>query len=125
MSSLTDFIEELRQFVVVKETEGRQVVIENRHELGKRITEAQELLGNSYGEKVVSKLASKIKLPERTIYYSIALYKQYPELDLLPAGLNMSFPMICRKLLTAPKEECEHEPIEIVIKKCKKCGIKL
>jgi len=127
MTEYQELVEDLKGLIVEAGFNSRWELVRAYHELGKRVNEANEMFEREkiYGEKIVQRLAKSLRLSERTIHYAIQFHKQYPELDLLPAGKNVSWTLVT-KLLTAPKEECQHlEVEEITIKKCKNCHKKI
>ncbi len=104
-------IDDCRGIVVEAEFTSRWTIIQGYHDLGKRISQEKENFTRSeiYGKQVVKLIAEKIKKSESSIDKAIRFFEQYPDLDLLPEGKNISWWKICQKYLSQPKEEVSEE----------------
>jgi hypothetical protein len=123
------FIEELKSIITEGVFRSRAELIEAYHKLGTRILEENDSFERHkiYGEKITQCVAKSLGKSERTIQYAIRFAKLYPVptekvIDQLPDGKNTSWHKITQKLLTTPKEECQHEWTEISMFQCQKCG---
>ena len=94
-------------------TEGiwnyKLTLIKTYHLLGKRILEENDNFKRKkvYGEKIVSQVSQSLKQGNRTIWRAIQFARQYPDLDLLPEGKNISWHKICNELLPKIKNNKE------------------
>jgi len=99
----TNLTEDCLDIKVETETTSRWSLTEGRHLIGLRILEdvGNFERSNIYGDKIVQSVATSIKMATRTVRYSIKLATLYPDLNMLPAGKNMSWSHIVNKYLTA------------------------
>ena len=85
---------------------AKWTLIETYHGVGSRIIAetASFERANIYGQNIVQDLAQAIGKSTRTVHYAIALATQYPDLNDLPEGKNISMNRLITKYLTAPKD---------------------
>ena len=80
-------------------------IVEAKHYLGKRISEAKESGGAEYGEHFIEQIAEDLQIGRREIYRSIQFYEKYPDLSkLCPPQTQLSWDYIKNKLLPIPKK---------------------
>ena len=102
----TQLVGDLEAIVVERVFEAEDAKVNCYHEVGERILTENDNFERAsvYGESIVAKIAKSLHTSKRTIYYSIAFAKQYPDMNLLPIGKDMTWSKVI-KLLTTPKEE--------------------
>jgi len=85
---------------------SRWVLIETYHSLGSKLLETNDNFEREkiYGKNILQDLAKRLRISERTLRYSIQFARQYPDLDELPDGKNISWTKIVRDLLPAKEE---------------------
>lgn len=91
--SYDSLIEELRDIITEKEFSARWDIIECYHLVGTRLMQEDNL------PELVQHVAKDLGKSVRTIYYSVAFAKMYPNLEALPDGKNTSWSSIVRKHL--------------------------
>ncbi|MEM3077635.1 MAG: MT-A70 family methyltransferase [Candidatus Nitrosotenuis sp.] len=86
---------------------SRWALVEGYWNLGKRIREDKILLRGEYGraDSILQGLAKSINVSTRTIHYALAAYDQYPDLQQIPEGKNITWNKLITKYLTAPPEK--------------------
>jgi len=91
--------------------QSRWFLIEAYHGLGKRILEERENFEQAGIQEpgMVQQVAESLNKSERTIYYAIQFARQYPTLDVLPGGKNISWHKIVNNLLAPPKGHLHSE----------------
>lgn len=97
-------IEDCASIIVEKEFEHRISLIEGYHQLGHRILQDADKfqLGT---EEAVQEVALSIKKSRRTIMYAVKFAKQFPNLDMLNEGKNLTWTKVIRNYLTEQTEE--------------------
>jgi len=76
-------------------------IVEAKHYLGKRISEAKERGEAEYGDRFVDKIANDLQSSRGELYQCIQFYQKYPELS---GGVRqLSWRYITHKLLPKPK----------------------
>lgn len=97
-------IEECEAIIVEKEFEHRISLIEGYHQLGTRILQDADKfeLGT---EQAVQEVALAIKKSRRTIMYAVKFAREYPALNMLNEGKNVSWTKIVRNYLTEPTDQ--------------------
>jgi len=96
-------IEDCESIIVEKEFEHRISLIEGYHQLGNRILQDSDKFEMGT-EQAVQEVALAIKKSRRTIMYAVKFAKEYPELNMLNEGKNISWTKIVRNYLTEPTE---------------------
>lgn len=94
--------------------------VEGRHALGLRILADNDNFKRTsvYGLQVTKKIAAALNISERTIQYAIQFATKFPDLNMLPAGKNISWSKIVKEYLPdnpIPKQETKE-------KRCPHCG---
>ncbi len=115
-------VSDCRDIVVEKEFESRWSLIDGYHQLGERIATDEHFTQNAKGNaRSLQVLAKNIGIGQRTVYYAIKFYTEFPDLNLLHEGKNTSWSKIIKTYLLPEKTqgECEHEPL-IICMHCKK-----
>ena len=115
-------LEELQAIETEAVFNARWSLVEGYHNYGKRILDDREKFeaeGIKNEGEIVQRVARGLGKGKRTIYYALKFVKEYPDINALPEGKNISWRKIIR-LLTSPKEKeeekCDHNWI------CEKCG---
>lgn len=111
---LDSVAEEIKAILVEAEFNAHWGIIEAHHQIGSLIL---GLEGDR--SKVVQRIAVNIGRSERTLWYAIKFAEQYPKVNTLPEGKNISWGKVVRKYLTSPKDKAEHEHSWITI--CSVC----
>jgi len=103
----TVMIEDCKDIIVETEFTSRWVLVEGYHALGKRILEERSNFERSqiYGQGLCNTVAESLGKSKRTIEYAIQFARTYPDLNLLPAGKNVSWHKIINKYLVSPTGE--------------------
>lgn len=127
---MNELADELKAVLVEAEFQSRWMLVEAYHKAGEIIQKAYEGQSDDAPltkETLVQALAGMIGKSERTLWYSVKFYEQFPSLDALPEGKNVNWNKVVTKYLTSPKEECSHngEKMEIVVEVCKDCDKQL
>lgn len=98
---------------------SRWSLVQGYHELGKRVLEENDNFKRSdiYGEKIVKRISESLNMSERTLQYAVQFAQKFPDLDLLPAGKDVSWSKVVKELLPEnPK------PVEKRKHVCPNCG---
>jgi hypothetical protein len=111
---MNELIEEIKAILTEGEFTSRWSLIEMNHEIGKLLVEQKRDI-----TEIVHGVAVGLNRSERSLWTAVRFYKQYPNLNLLPEGKNVSMNQIVNKYLTTPKEKEEHEHKWITI--CATC----
>jgi hypothetical protein len=90
---------------------SRWALIEGYHLLGKRILEE----GRNYGDANIVRLAESLNVSPRTLYRAVEFVENYPDINLLPMGKNISWNKIITQLLPSKVNQPEE-------KRCPNCG---
>ena len=100
-------IEDLQDLLVETEFTSRWTLIEGYHSLGSRILQENENFERSkiYNQDIVQHIANSLGRKTRTIYYAIQFAREYPNLNLLPEGKNISWHHVINKYLTDGTEK--------------------
>jgi hypothetical protein len=99
----SQLIEDCRDILVEAVFASRWSLIEGYHMLGKRVTEDEGYQRHAKGNAVVCKgIARSIGLSERTLYYALQFYAQYPNLQTIPEGKTISWTKLITKYLPTP-----------------------
>ena len=103
--------------------DSRWKLIETYHIVGARIREECPKPKDDEPRKdgivnLLKRLAVDLRKSQRTLYNAVSLFDQYPDLNDLPDGKNISWHKICNKHLEKSKEKKENR-IE-----CPECGHK-
>ena len=77
-------------------------IVEAKHYLGKRVTEAKEKAEATYGSYFIEQLAEDLQLRRQDIYECLEFYRRYPKLSDTVGQLSWRY--IVHKLLPAPKK---------------------
>ena len=91
-------------------TEGifahRWALVKVYHDVGTRIIEEAENFDRAkiYGRNIVQNLAKSIGRSTRWIYYAIAVAEEWPDINDVPDGKNVSMNKLITKYLTPPKD---------------------
>ena len=102
---------------------SRWALVEGHWLLGQRIEQESKKASIT---KLTASLAVALKMSERTLWYAVQFYRQYPQLDTVPEGKNISWNKLITKYLPAPKEKDDHECDweDEIYERCKICGKK-
>ena len=111
---LDSFLEELKDCMVEHSFTSRWSLIEGYHLIGKLIIEK----GSSYGENIIGQVARYIGKSERTVRYAVQVASQYPSLDELPEGKNISWHKLIKKYV----EGVDPSVPRVKMVKCPNCG---
>lgn len=119
MEFSNELIDECKQILIEYGFASRWDYISGYHALGGRIVTDNGLLDKrcNYGEETIKNLSTAIGVSERNLQYAVQFYKKFPDLDMLPAGKNISWSKIVREFL--PSEPTKRTPKE---KRCPHCG---
>lgn len=92
--------------IVEGETASKWILIENYHQVGKRILSEKSNLDRLFmnDSEIVRRVAKESKRPERLIYNCVQFARKYPELNLVPDGKNVSWRDIVHKYLPESRE---------------------
>ena len=103
----TSLIEDCKDLITEVEFTSRWTLIEGYHSLGFRILQENENFERAkiYGQDIVQRIAESLQKRPRTIYYAVQFAKEYPDLNLLPEGKNISWSHIVNKYLTDGTEK--------------------
>src|SRR3990167_8924579 len=97
-------LEDLRATIIEAEFNSRWALVEGHSIMGKLITEAS-LEQNLPITKLLQNLAVDSGISERKLWYSVQLYKKYPDLGKIPEGKNISMNKLITQYLPEPKKE--------------------
>lgn len=90
---------------------SRWALVEGHWRLGERIKKDKNWKEYAKGNKSsVQDLAQNIGQSERTIYYSLKACDNYPKLDTIPEGKNITWNKLITKYLPAPKNRTPKLP---------------
>jgi len=103
-------VEDCKAIIVEARFNAAWSLIEGYHQIGERIVNEQNLDRKEvYGKKILTHVSKSIGIGERDIYKSIQFYEQYPDLDLLPGGKNITWRYIRNELLPSGSKEQDAE----------------
>ena len=121
ITNLDELVEEIRDIYVEHEFNAHWEILEAHHLVGQLICQKVEETGVKINELTAS-LAPRLGRSERTLWYAIAFYRKYPNINILPEGKNITWNQIITKYLTSPPDrantECIHEP-QLICRKCR------
>jgi hypothetical protein len=102
-----NLIEDLRDIVVERSFSANWEKILGKHEIGKRILEEYPNFERKYiyGKDIAGVVAESLNCSRRDINRCIRFARKYPNLNLLPAGKNVSWNKIIREYLPIKKGE--------------------
>lgn len=111
-------IEECRDLITEGVFLARWTVLKMYHALGRRILEEEKnfaQLGLTPADSV-QRVAQSLGKSRRTLQYAVQFAREYPKIDALPGGKNISWHKVCNKVLAGkdPDEKCEHKKMELV-----------
>ena len=100
-------IEDCKDLITEVEFTSRWTLIEGYHSLGSRILQENENFDRAkiYGQGICNAIAESLGRRPRTIYYAMQFAKEYPDLNLLPEGKNISWSHVVNKYLTDGTEK--------------------
>ena len=100
-------IDDCRDIIVETEFTSRWALVEGYHLLGNRILQEYENFKRVRMEdkSLVESVAESLGKKSRTIYYAIQFAREYPNLNLLPEGKNISWHHVINKYLTDGTEK--------------------
>jgi hypothetical protein len=101
----TSLVDDCRAIMTEAVFASRWALIEGYHQLGERIVTDSNYQRYARDRRYVQELADTLGVSPRTVYYAIAFYVQYPSLNTVPEGKNISWNKLITKYLTAPKDE--------------------
>ena len=96
-------VDECKAIIAEAVFTSRWALVEGYWGLGKRIREDEnwkKYAKGSYG--CLQDLAKNLNIAERTIYYSLKAYDEYPDLDKIPEGKNISWNKLITQYLPEP-----------------------
>ena len=93
-------LDECRDVITEKSFAARWEIIEGKHELGFLIRQAPAEFPVT---ELLRRLAVDLNLKERTLWYCVQFYDQFPELAKFPGGKNVAWHKICHEYLPSPK----------------------
>lgn len=102
-------IEECSAIITEAVFTSQWALVEGYHQLGQRILEENENFKRVkiYGKEITTRVSQSLGKSIRTVERAIQFYKEYPKLNDIPGGKDMSWHKICNELLPAPKEKVE------------------
>lgn len=113
-------IDECKQILTEYGFASRWSHVEGMHLLGSRVLVEHNNLNRKdiYGQSVIKTVSKAIGMSERTLQYAVQFAQKFPDLNLLPAGKNISWSKIIKEYLPKDKKP----PTEQI--PCPVCGKK-
>jgi len=108
-------LEQIKATIIEAVHNSRWSLIEGYHNVGKLIREEANPQENT--TKLLSDVAVKTGISERTLWRALACYDKYPKLDTIPEGKNISWNKLITKYLPHKGSEPKHK--ELI---CPHCG---
>ncbi len=111
-----NLIDDCKDLITEVEFTSRWTLVEGYHTLGSRILIEYENFQRLRMDdsSLVQHVAISLGKKPRTIYYAIQFARQYPDLNLLPEGKNISWHHIVNKYLTTEKERVTLTKMDII-----------
>jgi hypothetical protein len=105
--------------------QSRWSLIETYHQLGRRILDENDNLKRSkiYGKNIITNLAKSLGQSEKTVYRSVAFAREYPSLDRLPDGKNISWNKIITQYLPGEKNKKGRDFAKEMADDLHSCGV--
>ncbi len=125
-SDYKQLVEDCRAILTERSFNARMEIIEGYHELGERIVN-DPLYQPRKSRAFLHRVAKDLGIADRTIYYAVAFYKKFPQLDKVPGGKNISWRQIRIQYLTSgkrkgQKKKEEKKQLKHIIVRCPRCG---
>lgn len=100
-------IEDLQDIVVERTFNANWEKVLGKHEIGRRIFDDHHNFERKYiyGKDIATELAKSLNCSARDINRCIQFFRKYPNLNLLPAGKNISWNKIIKEFLPNKKGE--------------------
>jgi ParB family chromosome partitioning protein len=92
-----ELVEECKAIITEAVFTSRWALVEGNWELGRRIRE--DMNWQKWGNNDLQGLANAIGQSERTIYYALAIFDKFPDLNKIPEGKNISMNKLITKYL--------------------------
>ena len=109
-------IEDCRDLIVETEFSSRWSLVEGYHSLGQRIlheySNFQRL--RMADSDLVNQVSKSLNKRPRTVYYAIQFAREYPDLNLLPGGKNISWHHVVNKYLTKGEKQPHKSPSRVL-----------
>ena len=119
-------IEQCQAIITEAGFHSRWSLIEGYHQLGERILQEHDNFNRAkiYREEIVQRVANSLGKSSRTIYHAMQFARQYPDLNLLPEGKNISWHQIVDKYLPEKKEDKKEQikDSSVISVICPRCG---
>lgn len=105
--------------------QSKWILVKTYHLVGQRILEEEKQFEKSGIKNLAARVARDLDRSPRTIERAVQFARQYPDIDQVPGGKNISWHVICNELLPSPQdkremqleaESCAHK---LVCVKCK------
>lgn len=97
--STSRLIEDVRTILSERGFNARIELIMAYHEVGARIRE-ETGPGNEKITYLLQRVAEAVGRSERTLWYAVAFYDKFPDLNMLPEGKNLNWREICQRYLS-------------------------
>lgn len=106
-------IEDCKSIITETVFNSRWALVEGYHALGARVLEEHDNFERSkiYGADILQRVAKSLGKSHRTIDYAVQFARQFPDLDALPGGKNVSWRKICNEVLPQPKSMTPELPV--------------
>ncbi len=120
-SWLETLLDECKQILTEYGFTSRWTRIEGYHALGARVVAENANFERKaiYGQGIVKKVSESLGMSERQLQYAIQFYQKFPDLNMLPAGKNISWSKIIKEYLPNEKKPQVEQKI------CPTCGQKV
>lgn len=106
-------VEDCAAIITEKSFESRWSLLEGYHQLGERLREDGDKAKMS---ELVSFVSKDLQVSERTVYYAVAFFDQYPELEAIPNGKAASWTQI-KKLLPGGEKSKPNFQADVLAKR--------
>jgi len=115
---IESIVEECISIFVENSFQAKWYRIEAYHQLGKKLLEVEF----PYGSEIVSRVSKSLNIGTRTVYRAIEFAKMFPDLNMLPAGKEVSWSKIIKEYL--PAKNLLQAPQKEFVFICPKCNSK-
>lgn len=108
---IDDLIEEIKGLLCEGVFQSRWLLLETYHKIGGLLIDAEKTTPDT-----VSRLTQEIPKQKRTLYRCVQFVKQFPDINALPEGKNISWSKIVNKYLPEHKEKKDPPTLDEKIK---------